>query len=184
MDFRRDTPIARTTCCRHDDISGSIDGSTAPVTQRPLILHGIDGLNQRAGTELGVSDWVTVTQDDVTTFARLTGDEQWIHVDPSRAQAGPFGSAVAHGFLTLSLATGLLWNVAVVENVTAVLNYGLNRVRFPAPVRVGSRLRVRVTLSEVRELDGGAEAIYHLVYEVEGEAKPPCVADLVFRYLR
>jgi acyl dehydratase len=148
------------------------------------VLDGIEGVKQHAGDELGVSDWVTVTQDDVTTFARLTRDEQWIHVDPERARSGPFGSTVAHGFLTLSLATGLLWQVAVVDNVDVVLNYGLNRVRFPAPVRVGSRLRARVTLSEVRELDGGAEAVYHLVYEVEGEAKPPCVADLVFRYLR
>jgi acyl dehydratase len=152
--------------------------------QRPLVLDGIDGLKASAGTELGVSEWVTVTQEDVTTFARLTGDEQWIHVDPQRAQTGPFGSTVAHGFMTLSMSTGLLWSIAVVDNVGVILNYGLNRVRFPAPVRVGARLRMRVTLSEVRELDGGAEAIYHLVYEVEGEAKPPCVADLVFRYLR
>jgi acyl dehydratase len=145
-------------------------------------LDGIDGLKQYAGRELGVSDWRIVTQQDVTTFARLTGDEQWIHVDPERAKNGPFGATVAHGFLTLGMSTGLLWSIAVVDNVAVVLNYGLNRVRFPAPVRVGSRLRMRVTISDFTELDGGAEVVYHLDYEVEGETKPPCVADLVFRY--
>jgi acyl dehydratase len=151
-------------------------------TQRPMVLDGIAGMKEYVGRELGVSDWRTVTQDDVTTFARLTGDEQWIHVDPERAKGGPFGTTVAHGFLTLGMSTGLLWNVAVVDNIRVVLNYGLNKVRFPAPVRVGARIRLRVTLSELNELDGGVEAIYHLVYEVEDETKPPCVADLVFRY--
>jgi acyl dehydratase len=166
-------------------LAGMTTQTNEPIdasTRRPLVLNGTDGLKQYVGRELGVSDWRTVTQEDITTFAQLTGDEQWIHVDPDRAKDGPFGTTVAHGFLTLGMSTGLLWTVAVVDNVAVVLNYGLNKVRFPAPVRVGARIRLRVTLSEVTDLDGGAEAVYHLVYQVDGEAKPPCVADLVFRY--
>jgi acyl dehydratase len=149
---------------------------------RALVLDGIEGLRARAGTSLGVSEWVDVEQEQVDAFARLTGDEQWIHVDPERAKNGPFGATVAHGFFTLGRSTGLLWNVAVVENAGVNLNYGLNKVRFPAPVKVGSRIRMHVSVADVRDVPGGAEAIYHLEYEIEGEHKPPCVADLVFRY--
>ena len=156
--------------------------STDDTSRRPLVLDGIDDLKSRVGSELGVSDWRTIRQEDVSTFARLTGDEQWIHVDTERAKMGPFGATVAHGFLTLALSTGLLWDVAVVDNVRVILNYGLNRVRFPAPVRVGARIRARVTLSDLTELEGGAETVYHLVYEIEGGTKPPCVADFVVRY--
>jgi acyl dehydratase len=156
---------------------------TAPgATREPLVIKGLDGLHARVGQALGVSGWVPVEQDKVDTFARLTGDEQWIHVDPERARSGPFEATVQHGFLTLGMATGLLWSVCTVEGFAVVLNYGLNRVRFPAPLRTGSRVRMHVDLAEVKELDGGAEAVYHLTYEVDGEAKPCCVADLVFRY--
>jgi acyl dehydratase len=153
----------------------------------PLVLHGLSDMESRVGQELGVSSWRTVEQDDVNTFAVLTGDEQWIHVDPERARNGPFGVTVQHGFLTLGLATGFLWEVCTVEGFGMILNYGLNRVRFPAPLKVGARLRMRVLLSEVTPLtapDGGAgaEAVYRLTYEVDGEQKPCCVADLVFRY--
>jgi acyl dehydratase len=151
-------------------------------TSQPLVLTGFAELAARAGQQLGVSDWVPVEQDKVDTFASLTGDEQWIHVDPERARSGPFGTTVQHGFLTLSMATGLLWSVVRVDGFTVILNYGLNRVRFPAPLRVGARTRMQVQLAEVKELDRGAEAVYHLTYEVEGEPKPCCVADLVFRY--
>ncbi len=162
-----------------------------PVTSEvgrdaPVVLEGLQGLQERVGQEVGVSSWRTVTQEDIDTFARLTGDEQWIHVDPERAASGPFGATVQHGFLTLGLATGMLWEVCTVEGFDVVLNYGLNKVRFPAPLRVGSRIRMHVTVGEVRELDGptgkGAEAVYRLTYEVEGQDKPCCVADLVFRY--
>jgi acyl dehydratase len=168
--------------------------STGPATETatetgpagPVVLHGIDGLRERAGQDLGASAWRTVRQEDIDTFATLTGDQQWIHVDPERARTGPFGTTVQHGFLTLGLATGLLWQVCTVDGFGVVLNYGLNKVRFPAPLRVGSRIRMHVQLAEVRELDGpagkGAEAVYRLTYEVEGEPKPCCVADLVFRY--
>jgi acyl dehydratase len=152
----------------------------------PLVLQGIDGLKEHVGAEVGVSSWRTVEQENISTFARLTGDEQWIHVDPERARTGPFGATVQHGFLTLGMATGLLWEVCTVEGFNVILNYGLNKVRFPAPLRVGSRIRMRVVVAEVKELEapGGdaAEAVYRLTYEVEGQDKPCCVADLVFRY--
>ena len=156
--------------------------SAVSKTRQPLVINGLNELRDRAGTDLGVSDWVTVDQERVTTFGKLTGDEQWIHVDPERAKAGLYGTTVQHGFLTLGMATGLLWSVCVVEGFTIILNYGLNRVRFPSPLRVGDRFRMHVSLAEVNELSNGAEAVYHLEYEVEGQQKPCCVADLVFRY--
>lgn len=153
-------------------------------TRQPLVLTGIEDLREAAGRTLGVSDWVPVEQRSVDSFADLTGDRQWIHVDPVRAAQGPFGGTVQHGFLTLGMATGLLWSVLTVDGFAVVLNYGLNRVRFPAPLRVGARFRMHVELAEVKELARGAEVVYHLTYEVEGEPKPGCVADLVFRYHR
>ena len=155
-------------------------------TAGPLVIQGLDGLNDRLGTDLGTSGWWTVTQDGINTFAKLTGDEQWIHVDPERAKNAPAGTTIQHGFFTLGLATGFLWEICTVEGFNVVLNYGLNKVRFPAMLKVGSRIRMHVNLAEVKELatpnGPGAEAVYRLTYEVEGQAKPCCVADLVFRY--
>jgi acyl dehydratase len=148
----------------------------------PFVIQGADGLRERVGTDLGTSSWVEVTQDRITTFAKLTGDEQWIHVDPEKAKDGPFGCTVQHGFLTLGMSTGLLWEVCVVEGFSVILNYGLNKVRFPAPLKTGSKMRMHVALAEVNDLKGGVETVYRLTYEVEGESKPCCVADLVFRY--
>ena len=148
----------------------------------PIILSGYDGLAERVGQQVGTSSWRTVRQEDIDLFAKLTGDEQWIHTDPARAAEGPFGATVQHGFLTLGLATGLLWEVCTVDGFKVVLNYGLNKVRFPAPLRVGRRIRMHVGVAEVKALEGGAEAVYRLTYEIEGEPKPCCVADLVFRY--
>lgn len=161
--------------------------STSTDVAAPTVIKGIDDLVARSGTDLGVSDWVTVEQDNITTFARLTGDEQWIHVDPERAAAGPFGATVQHGFLTLGLSTGLLDHVFTVSDVSLVLNYGLNRVRFPSPLRVGSRVRMHVAIADAERIDGGAQGpgvqvVYRLTYEVADQAKPCCVADLVFRY--
>jgi len=157
--------------------------ATQTTSGAPLVLHGLEGLQERLGTDLGVSSWRTVTQEDITTFAKLTGDEQWIHVDPERAKTGMFGRTIQHGFLTLGLATGFLWEVCTIDGFGVVLNYGLNKVRFPAGLKVDSRIRMHVDLTEVKDLDGkGAEAVYRLTYEVEGETKPCCVADLVFRY--
>jgi acyl dehydratase len=156
---------------------------TTATESGPLVLQGLQGLQDRLGTDLGVSSWRTVKQEDINTFATLTGDEQWIHVDPERAKTGLYGTTIQHGFLTLGLATGLLWEVCTIEGFGVVLNYGLNKVRFPAPLKVGSRIRLHAQLVEVKDLDGkGAEAVYRLTYEVEGETKPCCVADLVFRY--
>lgn len=146
------------------------------------VIHGPSGLRERAGSSLGVSGWVTIDQEMVTAFAELTGDRQWIHVDPERAGQGPFGTTVAHGFLTLSLSTDLLDQIFTVDDVSMTLNYGLNRVRFPAPAPVGSRIRMHVSLAEAADIPGGVQVVYRLEYEVEGQAKPCCVADLVFRY--
>ena len=151
-------------------------------TAGPLVITGVEGLEARVGQTVGVSDWKTVEQDEITTFAKLTGDEQWIHVDPVRAAAGPFGATIQHGFLTLGLSTGLLWSVCVVEGFGVILNYGLNKVRFPAPLPVGSRIRMHVQVARVTPLDGGVEVVWGLTYEVEGKPKPCCVAELVFRY--
>jgi acyl dehydratase len=148
----------------------------------PHVIDGLDGLRAAAGTDLGVSPWVTIDQESVNTFARVINDQQWIHVDPQRAKDGPFGGTIAHGFLTMSLGTSMLWEVAVVSGVKVILNYGLNKVRFPAPIMVGTRLRLHVSVAEVKEINGGLEAVYHLVYESEGSTKPPCVADVVLRY--
>lgn len=156
--------------------------TAASETRKPVVIQGLAGLQERVGTELGVTDWTEVVQENITTFAKLTGDEQYIHVDPERASKGPFGTTVQHGFLTLGMSTGLLWSICTVEGFNLILNYGLNKVRFPAPLKVGAQFRMRAELPEVNTLDGGAEAIYHLIYEVADEPKPCCVADIVFRY--
>lgn len=160
-------------------------GVDAPSeTRQPIVMQGLPDLRARVGTVLGVSDWVDVEQDKIDTFAKLTGDEQYIHVDPERAASGPFGTTVQHGFLTLGMSTGLLWSVCTVEGFKVILNYGLNKVRFPTPLKTGARFRMRVELAAVTELTDpdGAEALYRLTYEVADEPKPCCVADLVFRY--
>ena len=151
-------------------------------TSGPVVITGLEGLEAHVGQKVGVSDWKPVVQEEITAFAKLTGDEQWIHVDPDRAAGGPFGATVQHGFLTLGMSTGLLWSVCVVEGFGVILNYGLNKVRFPSPLPVGSRIRMHVEVAEVKQLEGGAEVVWRLTYEVEGKPKPCCVAELVFRY--
>ena len=148
---------------------------------RGLVID-IDDLSAHVGRPLGLSSWRRISQDDVTAFATLTGDEQWIHVDPERAAAGPFGTTVAHGYFTLSLSTQVLDEVLTVKGAGVVLNYGSDRVRFPAPIRVGSRIRAQVELASVKPLSGGAQATYRLTYEVAGQQKPGCVADIVYHY--
>ena len=152
-------------------------------TSGPLVITGLEGLEANVGQTVGVTDWKTVVQDEITAFAKLTGDEQWIHVDPERAAQGPFGTTIQHGFLTLAMSTGLLWSVCVVEGFGMILNYGLNKVRFPTPLPVGSRIRAHVLLAEVKQLgESGVEVVWRLTYEIEDKPKPCCVADLVFRY--
>ncbi|MDA8148170.1 MAG: MaoC family dehydratase [Actinomycetota bacterium] len=147
-------------------------------------VHGVDGFTDLVGQHLGYSEWHRITQDQVNTFADATGDHQWIHVDPERAAAGPFGGPIAHGYLTLSLAPVLLAEVLHVEGITMGVNYGCNRVRFPAPVPVGSNLRAGATLVSVEEVGGGVQSVLDVTFEVEGAEKPSCVAQVVYRYFR
>jgi acyl dehydratase len=134
------------------------------------------------GTEIGVGDWLAVEQSRIDQFAEATGDHQWIHVDPERAAAGPFGATIAHGFLTLSLIPALGQRIYRVEGVRMGINYGLNKVRFPAPVRVGSKVRARVALAEATEVPGGGyQFVSRVTIEVEGQEKPACVAETVTR---
>jgi acyl dehydratase len=142
----------------------------------------VGDLRELAGQELGFSPWHEILQDEVSGYAELTGDRQWIHVDPERAAGGPFGATVAHGFFTLGRFTGLLREILVVTGVRTVLNYGVNRVRFPAPARVGARLRMGLRIDQVEELADSVQVLYRATFEVEGQAKPVCVAEVLFRY--
>jgi acyl dehydratase len=146
------------------------------------IIEGIDGLKAKKGEHLGYSDWLEITQERVNEFAEATGDHQWIHVDPERAKAGPFGGPIAHGYLTISLAPMLLPQVMRVEGIQMGVNYGINKLRFPSPVPVGSKLRVGAALAEVEDIQGGAQVTLDLTFEVEGKDKPSCVAQAVYRY--
>lgn len=147
----------------------------------PTVLD-VGELATRQGAVLGHSSWRVIGQAEVDTFAALSGDEQWIHVDPERAASGPFGGTIVHGYLTLSLSTVLLDEVVAVKGAHLVLNYGSNRIRYPAPVPVGARVRAQVELAAVTPVGGGVQATFRLTYEVEGSAKPGCVADIVYRY--
>lgn len=136
------------------------------------------------GQEVAVSDWIAVTQEQINLFAQATGDHQWIHVDVERARAGPFGGPIAHGFLTLSLLPRFFESALSVTEAAMGVNYGLNKVRFMAPVPAGSRLRARLTLASSEPIDGnGQQMVWDVVIEREGAAKPVCVAQsLVRRY--
>jgi acyl dehydratase len=145
-------------------------------------LEGIDGLKSAVGQELGTSDWVEITQEQVNQFADATGDRQWIHVDVERAKAGPFGGPIAHGYLTLSLAPALLPQTMQVSGFSMGVNYGCNKVRFPSPVPVGAKLRLSSKLVDVEEVAGGAQVTIGCTFEVEGAPKPSCVAEVIYRY--
>jgi acyl dehydratase len=140
-------------------------------------------LEPLVGQEIGVSDWVTVDQQRIDRFADATGDHQWIHIDPVRAAAGPFGATVAHGFLTLSLLPEMSASAFEVRDTRMGVNYGLNRVRFPAPVPSGSRLRGRFKLLAYERIEGGAQVTVEVTMEREGASKPVCVAESVGRRL-
>ena len=145
-------------------------------------IEGLDGLKERVGQHVGYSDWHDVTQEQVNLFADATGDHQWIHVDVERAKAGPFGGPIAHGYLTLALTPTLLTEVLRVNGVSMAINYGLNKLRFPSPVPVGSRVRAGVEIAGVEEVSGGAQVTLTVTYEIEGGTKPVCVAEILFRY--
>jgi acyl dehydratase len=147
------------------------------------MIDGIAGVLAMAGQEWGTSPWHEVTQEQVNTFADATSDHQWIHVDIEKAKAGPFGTTIAHGFLTLSLIPVLVAETVTVSNISMALNYGLDKVRFPTPVPVGSKLRAHIENLSVREVPGGVQAANRVTIEVEGLAKPACVAEFLTRYL-
>jgi acyl dehydratase len=146
-----------------------------------LTVNGIDDLKGRIGDELGVSDWHEVTQENVNRFAEVTGDDQWIHIDPERAKETPFGGTIAHGYYTLSLAPRFSYDLFKLEGVAFGLNYGLNKVRFPAPMPVGGRVRMRMELQSVDDIPGGAQITMKLTFEQDGGEKPVCVAESLSR---
>jgi acyl dehydratase len=149
----------------------------------PTVAYGLEGIRLLQGRDLGRSSWRTVTQDLIDTFADVSGDHQWIHVDAARASAGPFGSTIAHGYMTLSWSVQMFAELLEVTGVRLTLNYGLDRVRFPAPVSVGSRLRLHATVPVVREVAGdGLEVVRLFTFECEGGSKPVCVAESLARY--
>ena len=145
-------------------------------------INGIAELKTLVGEHLGYSPYVEITQEQVNTFAEATGDHQWIHVDVEKAKEGPFGGPIAHGYLTLSLGPMLAPQVFTVSGISMGVNYGTEKVRFPAPVPVGARVRLGATLLAVDDVPGGAQVTQEFVFEVEGASKPSCVAQVVFRY--
>ncbi|WP_141012669.1 MaoC family dehydratase [Nocardioides sambongensis] len=143
------------------------------------VFTTFEELEQAAGDDLGTSEWVTIDQRRVNQFADATGDHQWIHVDVERAKEGPFGGTIAHGYLTLSLVPWLGSQVFTLQTPGAKLNYGVNKVRFPNPVKVGSRLRVHVKIAAVTDIPAGKQLTVQHTIEIEGEEKPACVAETV-----
>ncbi|TXC65578.1 MaoC family dehydratase [Piscinibacter aquaticus] len=144
-------------------------------------FDSLEALAACLGQEVGTSDWITITQRHIDEFAEATGDRQWIHVDPVRAAAGPFGTTIAHGFLTLSLLPQMADSAIELGGVRMGVNYGLNKVRFPAPVPVGSRLRGHFKLTAFEPIEGGAQITMEVTMEREGSAKPVCVAESLSR---
>ncbi len=145
-------------------------------------VKSIEDLTPLIGTHLGYSKYHTVTQEQVNLFADATGDHQWIHTDPVKAAAGPFGQTIAHGYFTLSMLPVLLSSVVRVEGVSMGVNYGTNKVRFTSPVLVGSEIRAGATLASVKEINGGAQVALDVIVEMKDAAKPSCVAQVVYRY--
>jgi acyl dehydratase len=147
-----------------------------------VTVDGLEELKKLAGSDLGTSEWIEVTQDRIGTFADATGDHQWIHVDPERAAEGPFGAPIAHGYLTLSLFIPLFTELLDVQGVTTKVNYGLNKVRFPSPVKAGSRIRLTARLAEVEEVPGGVQIAVDGTIEIEGGTKPAAVLQSLSRF--
>lgn len=151
-----------------------------------LALKSLDSLKELAGREIALTPWLTMTQERIRQFAEATGDLQWIHLDAERARReSPYGATIAHGFLTLSLLTHFLGEaIQSPAEVRHVINYGLNRVRFPAPVRSGAKVRARIRAESCRDLQDSVEAIFGVTIETEGSEKPCCVAEWIVRYFR
>ncbi len=146
-------------------------------------LNGPDEVRAHLGRHLGHSDWITIDQDRVNLFADATGDHQWIHVDVDRAANGPFGAPIAHGYLTLSLSNYFLPQIVEVKGFSAGVNYGVDKVRFPSPVKVGSRVRAGAELTAVSDVTGGLQTTIVITIEVEGGSKPVCVIESLSRWL-
>ncbi len=147
------------------------------------LIDGVAGVKALAGKELGQTPWQEMTYDAIVKFADATGDHQWIHVDREKiAKMSPFGKPIAHGYFTVSLIAGLFFSLVEVRNFGMVINYGLNKVRFPAPLKEGQRYRLNVKLGDVKEIENGVEGLLNAAIEIEGEKKPACVAELVFRF--
>ena len=146
-----------------------------------LTLTGLDEIKAHVGEELGVSDWHPVTQEKIDRFAEVTGDDQWIHIDPECAEQSPFGGTIAHGYYTLSLAPRFSYDMFKFEGFAFGLNYGLNRVRFPSPMPVGGKVRMRAKLAAIEDIPGGAQITTELTFEREGGEKPVCVAESLAR---
>ena len=150
----------------------------------PVLVETPKSLNEYVGKEIGVSEWLTITQERIAQFAEATEDRQWIHLDRERAaKESPYGTTIAHGFLTLSLISRFMKDVIQIRSgVGMAVNYGLNRVRFPSPVRAGAKIRARVTLLSVKQVPGAHETAFSVTVESEGGEKPCCVAELIVRY--
>ena len=147
------------------------------------VFNGLDEFAAAAGSELGPTEWMEVTQDRVNLFADATDDHQWIHVDPERAADGPFGGTIAHGLLTLSLLPHFTHQMYRVDNVKLAVNYGYNKVRFITPVRVGANVRARAAIADVAQLDGAVQATMTVTVEIEGSDKPAAVAESIVRFI-
>ncbi len=148
----------------------------------PTVFKSPAELNGAVGRNLGHSDWLQITQERINQFADATGDHQWIHVDPQRAKTGPFGATIAHGYLTLSLVNMFLPQIVQVQGIRMGVNYGCDKVRFPAPVRVGSRIRGSGELVKVEDVKDGVQATVRVTVEIEGSDRPACVADTISRF--
>jgi acyl dehydratase len=146
-------------------------------------FSGLEELVAAAGSQLGPTDWLEVTQGRVNQFADATDDHQWIHIDPERAAAGPFGGAIAHGLLTLSLLPHFTQQLYTVDNIAMAINYGYNKVRFITPVRVGAKIRARAEIAKVDQLDGAVQATVATTVEIEGSDKPAAVAESIVRFI-
>jgi acyl dehydratase len=149
-----------------------------------LTIEGLEGLKALLGQRLGASEWKQLAYEDIVRFAEATGDFQWIHVDRERCQReSPYGVPIAHGYFSVSRIAGLFFEIVDVRGFSLVLNYGLNKVRFPAPLKLGARYRLALELAELKELPRGAEALLRASIEIEGESKPACAAEVLYRYM-
>ena len=144
-------------------------------------VEGVEGVLGLVGQHLGYSEWVEITQEQVNQFADATGDHQWIHVDPARARSGPFGATIAHGLFTLSLAPAFVYELLDIGSVSSGVNYGYDKVRFPAPLPTGSRVRLRLSLTDAAEVPGGHQLALTQTFDAEGQDKPVCVAHSLLR---